>query len=659
MNGHLSIWKIALPVPMKQDFDYLPCDTSTPKAGCRVKVPFGKRNLIGIFLEAVSQTHIETDKLKTAQAVLDEKPLLDNTLLSLCHWASDYYHYPLGDILVSTLPKALRQGKPLALTLLKEKRPVTEKPIPLNRNQQQALESILANTHFAVSLLAGVTGSGKTEVYLQAIASVLQQHKTALVLVPEINLTPQTVKRFEKRFNVPVVALHSGLTDVKRLKAWSQIYDGHASIVIGTRSAIFAPLEKLGMIIVDEEHDVSFKSQKQLRYSARDLAIVRARLENIPVVLGSATPSLETYHNALRGRYQLLSLPNRAGDAQLPEIKLVNLCQQKMRAGMSTVLIKAIKQQLHQNKQVLLFLNRRGYSPSLICHDCGYMIECRRCDAKMTLHKNPERLICHHCDTTIKPPRICPQCQQTDLMGVGQGTEQVEQMLCQLFPEHQVLRIDRDTTTTQKKLSEKLDKINSGEAHILVGTQMLAKGHHFPHLGLSAILDVDSGFFSLDFRAIERLAQLIVQVSGRAGRGNLAGQVILQTYQPQHPHLQLLLKHGYFALMKTLLKERRSGLLPPFSFQAVIWAQAGKQQLPIDFLQSLKQLCEKEKLKVFGPIPAVLERRAGQFRHLLILQSSSRTLLKDCLQVLRDYLDINKPARLVRWAIDVDPLQTC
>ncbi len=658
----LTIWRIALAVPVAAYFDYLPCHASAPpQAGCRVKVPFGTRSLIGVFLQVVHETPWDNDKLKSVTSVLDEQPLLDAILLQLCYWASDYYHSPLGEVVVSSLPKALRAGKALPPAIKKASATVlnSEEPLSLNSHQAAALQAIVSQAHFQVSLLAGVTGSGKTEVYLQAIAAVLKRGKTALVLVPEINLTPQTVARFEKRFTAATAVIHSRLTEAKRVKTWAQIYHDQVDIVIGTRSAIFSPIKRLGIIVVDEEHDASFKSQHNLRYSARDLAIIRAQFEDVPIVLGSATPCLETYYNAIRGRYQHLSLPVRAANATLPTTTLVNLCQQSLRAGLSQTLIAAIKKQLEANKQVLLFLNRRGYAPSLICHHCGHMVECQRCDAKMTLHKHPERLVCHHCDTHIKPMRICPKCQQVDLIPVGQGTEKIEQTLCELFPHYSVLRVDRDTSATPKQLQQKLEQIYSGAAHILVGTQMLAKGHHFPQLGLSAILDVDSGFFSLDFRAIERLAQLIVQVSGRAGRGELAGEVILQTYQPQHPHLQLLLKEGYMALMQALLKERKSSTLPPFSFQAMIWAKAGKPELPIAFLEQAKRVCRQGRINVFGPIPAALERRAGQFRQCLLLQSASRVTLKAVLQDLQQQIQASKLATRVRWAIDVDPLQIC
>lgn len=530
----------------------------------------------------------------------------------------------------------------------------------LNAKQQQAVEAINAVKGFAAFLLQGVTGSGKTEVYLQAIEKVLGEKKQALVLVPEIGLTPQTVRRFANRFNVAVGVLHSELSDSERMQVWLKAKAGHYAIIIGTRSAIFTPLPALGIIIVDEEHDLSFKQQSGCRYSARDVAVVRARFENIPVVLGSATPSLESFYNVERQRYQLLQLPERAGDAKPPTVRVVDCRKQSLNAGMSETLINDMRRHLDAGGQVMLFLNRRGYAPVLMCHGCGDVMNCPRCDAKLTLHQFPKRLVCHHCEFTQKPLRICQSCHQSELMPVGQGTARIEEALVELFPDRRVLRVDRDTTSSKNSLAQKLKLIQEGKADILIGTQMLAKGHHFPNLTLSVILDADSGLFSIDFRAIERMAQLIVQVAGRSGREEKAGEVIIQTHQPEHPALQLLLKEGFAALAKKTLQERRHISLPPFNYLVLVRARALKQSQPVEFLKEARALLEEkggDKLTLLGPVPAPMEKKAGRFRSQLLIQSASRADIQKYLTESIKTISELPSARRVSWSVDVDPLE--
>lgn len=721
----VKVWRVALATPLWQLFDYIPCvNPHQPVKGARVLVPFGARTLVGIFIEPLAKSDFPQDKLKTVKAVLDQEALFSPTLMRLCEWASQYYHYPLGEVLLNALPKILRQGRPMqikprvvyqvsllgeqalqigvsrapkqaeALTLLQQQAPMEDPqkqlgishstlkallaknwvekkpaasalkpsntwvdsvPLTLNADQSQALDAIIRTMSFKPFLLFGVTGSGKTEVYLQAIQAVLDKGLQALVLVPEISLTPQTVDRFKARFCCCIAVLHSGLSDRMRCDMWIQAKQGDAKIVIGTRSAIFAPLSRLGIIIVDEEHDTSFKSQSQLRYSARDMAVMRARLENIPVVLGSATPSLESFYNVQRQRYQMLSLPERAGRAVQPVVRVVDLRAKKLQAGLSATLITAARDRLARGQQVLFFLNRRGFAPVLLCHQCGYVVSCKHCDAKLIVHHSPERLICHHCDWVIKPLKVCPDCKLSDLSPLGQGTEQLEQVLGRIFPDYNVLRIDRDTVTNRDSLSEKLTMIHERRADILIGTQMLAKGHHFPNLGLSAIVDADSGFFSIDFRAIERMAQLLIQVSGRAGRGEALGEVLIQTFHPQHPSLQLLLQEGYQAFMQSVLLERESSNLPPYCFQVLIRAEATDKQQPIDFLQAIKMKMADSSVDAFGPVPSLLERKQGRFRQQLLLQSRSRKALTELLAPICKDLGRSRLARNVRWSIDVDP----
>ena len=389
-------------------------------------------------------------------------------------------------------------------------------------------------------LINGVTGSGKTEIYLQLIERGLRAGRQALVLIPEISLTPQTQKRFSERFAVPLVVLHSGLSDKQRAKAWARARSGHAAIVIGTRSAIFTPLPNLGLIVVDEEHDVSYKQQDGFRYSARDLAVMRAKRENVPIVLGSATPSLESLYNCEIQRYTQLHLTARAGAAKTAEWRVVDMRAQSLNSGIAETTLDAIRTTLERSQQVLVFLNRRGFAPALLCHACGWVAECRDCDARLTLHHDRHRLVCHHCDAQSPPPEVCPNCQSQQLVATGAGTERSELVLQQHFPTTQVLRVDRDSTQKSGYMRSVFDTVQSGQPCILVGTQMLAKGHHFEQVTLVVILDADSGLLSPDFRAVERMGQLLTQVAGRSGRGTLAGLALVQTHQPDHPVLQLL-----------------------------------------------------------------------------------------------------------------------
>jgi len=512
---------------------------------------------------------------------------------------------------------------------------------------------------FSPFLLEGVTGSGKTEVYLQLIEPLLQNNRQVLVLVPEIGLTPQLIERFRQRFTLDVAVLHSALNDSQRLHAWQQAASGTARLILGTRSAIFTPLKNPGLIIVDEEHDSSFKQQDGLRYSARDLAVWRARQLNIPIILGSATPSLESLYNVRQGRYQLQLLPERAGQALTPKMRLLDLRSQPMRDLLSKTLLEAIDAHLTRGGQILLFLNRRGFAPVLLCHACGWVADCRRCDARMTLHQRCAELRCHHCGSRRRVDAFCPACGSSELLGIGEGTERVEQALLEQFPDHPVLRIDRDTTRRKGQLEDALCDAQAGKARILLGTQMLAKGHHFPNVTLAAILDADQGLFSSDFRASERMAQLIIQVAGRAGRAHKPGEVIIQTHHPDHPLLRQLVEQGYPAFAEAALQERQDTLLPPYASMALLRAEAADAEHPRVFLETARQLAEpgiSDSLQLWGPVAAPMERRAGRYRAQLLLQTSNRSELQQLLTHWVPQLETLKQARRVRWSIDVDPV---
>ncbi|TXI33578.1 MAG: primosomal protein N' [Aquipseudomonas alcaligenes] len=733
-----TILRLALPSPLRRLFDYL-APQGVPHAalqpGVRLRVPFGRREVVGVLVEVAQHSEVPADKLKPALQLLDRTPPLPAPLFKLCLWTAQYYQHSLGDTLSWALPVLLRQGEPAevrqerywhategvsaddprlaraprqrdalrtlaqhhhgvphgllsklqlnkdSLDLLLEKGLVrvevrrstplvrhggwlAQPELPLNAEQRAAFNAVQSGMQgFGAFLLYGVTGSGKTEVYLQLIRHCLEAGKQALVLIPEINLGPQTVERFARRFNARIALLHSGVNDRERLDAWLAARDGEADIVIGTRSALFTPLKNPGLIIVDEEHDASYKQQEGLRYHARDLALVRARQEHLPIVLGSATPSLESLHNAHAGRYALLKLTQRAGGAQQPRFLRLDVKSLPLDAGISGPLQQAIRQTLEAGQQVLVFLNRRGFAPTLLCHDCGWISQCPRCDARMTLHQRHNELRCHHCGHVERPPRNCPECNQVDLRPVGAGTERAEERLALLFPQFPVLRIDRDSTSRKGAMDKLFATINKGEPCILVGTQMLAKGHHFPRVTLVAILDADGGLFSADFRASERMAQLTVQVAGRAGRAEEPGKVIIQSHLADHPLLVQLTEQGYPAFAEQALSERRGAGLPPFAHLALLRGEAHKPGQAEAFLDDActyaEQLCAELKLngiELLGPVPAPMERRAGRFRAQLLLQCSSRAPLHKLLAHWLPVLEAMPAGRAVRWSLDVDPI---
>ncbi|SER88075.1 replication restart DNA helicase PriA [Pseudomonas sp. NFACC02] len=733
-----AILRLALPSPLRRLFDYRVPDgvaRSALQPGMRLRVPFGRREMIGILVEVADHSEVPADKLKPAIALLDQEAPLPPALFKLCLWTAQYYQHSLGDTLSWALPVLLRQGEPAearqerfwqvaegasiddsriarapkqkealrtlaqhphgvphtllsklmlnrdSLNLLLAKELVTvevrghapvarhqhwlaQPELALNTEQRAAYEAIRSGFgSFHASLLAGVTGSGKTEVYLQLIRETLEAGKQALVLIPEINLGPQTLARFEQRFNARIALLHSAVNDRDRLDAWLAARDGEADIIIGTRSALFTPMKNPGLIIIDEEHDGSYKQQEGLRYHARDLALVRARQEDIPIVLGSATPSLESLHNAYTGRYALLRLNQRAGGAQQPRFLRLDVKSRPLDSGISGPMQQAIGQTLAAGQQVLVFLNRRGFAPTLLCHDCGWLSECNRCDARMTVHQRSGELRCHHCGHVERVPRNCPACGKVDLRPVGAGTERAEERLAILFPDYPVLRVDRDSTSRKDAMNQLFATIQKGHPCILVGTQMLAKGHHFPRVTLVSILDADGGLFSGDFRASERMAQLIVQVAGRAGRAEEPGKVIIQTHLAEHPLLIQLTEQGYFAFAEQALSERRAAGLPPFSHLALLRAEAHKPGQAEGFLDDACTEAEhllKEMalggIELLGPVPAPMERRAGRYRAQLLVQANARAPLHKLLALWMLALENMPSGRQVRWSLDVDPV---
>ncbi len=537
-----------------------------------------------------------------------------------------------------------------------------ESPLTLYPGQQDVLDAIELHGYGAY-LLQGETGSGKTEVYLQVIEKILRYGRQALVLIPEISLTPQTLGRFRRRFQCRIAVLHSGLSQRQRLEAWQAARTGKAGIVIGTRSAVFTPLSAPGAIIVDEEHDASYKQQEGFRYSARDVAVMRAHRERIPVILGSATPALETLNNADRGRYRHLRLDRRPDGTGQPRWQLVDIRHLPMTTGLSAPLIESIGEELKAGNQVLVFLNRRGYAPVLMCHDCGWTALCPRCDRRMTSHRAENRLRCHHCEYAAAIPVRCPECRSPSLQFLGQGTERGEALLSSLFPDTRVLRIDRDTTRRKDAMTDMVAEVGTGEPCILVGTQILAKGHHFPDVTLVAILDIDAGLFSSDFRATERLGQTIIQVAGRAGRGHKAGRVLLQSHHCDHPLIDRLTAEGYDSFARSLLAERALNGMPPFRNLALLRGEHGNAADAEGLLARARELAEAQHppstgIQYLGPLPSPLEKKAGRYRYQLSIICDSRPLLQRLLRDLCTTLEGDKLARQVRWSVDVDPIDT-
>jgi len=729
------ILRIALDTPLRRLFDYLTPRESAHavQPGVRVRVPFGRQQLVGVIHSLASGSELPAEKLKPILEIIDAEPVIDARVMELLEWAAQYYHHPLGAVIAAALPRQAREGAAshalterwfasgagmaalaanalrraprqrellealstepgIANQTLTRKFPewrtamralvkrdfassaesadakapdlpqgaLIHRPGPALGDEQTAAVAAIdaAQGRFVPFLLYGITGSGKTEVYLHAVEHALRRGQRALVLVPEIGLTPQLVARFRERFAVPLALLHSALTDTERLAAWRACVSGEARIVLGTRSAVFAPVADLGVVIVDEEHDSSFKQHESgFRYSARDLAILRAQRAAVPIVLGSATPSLETLQNVIAGRFTRLSLPRRAGQAQPPRAAVIDLREHAVRQGISTPAVEAMQRHLAADGQVLVYINRRGYSPTLACTACGWIAPCRDCDARLTVHLGAARLRCHHCGADAPLPANCPQCGYA-VKHVGQGTERVEATLAALFPDLPIARLDRDVIRRRGDLESVVSRMASGEARILVGTQMVAKGHDFPNVTLAVVLNADQGLFSTDFRAPERLAQMIVQVAGRSGRGTKAGEVLIQTEYPEHPLLRSLLSEGYDGFARSALAEREASGWPPFAHIAALRASATELAPAIDFLTAARRLAHPPRgVKLLGPAPAAMAKRAARFHSQLLIEAPERAPLHRALAEWLPRIEALKPPRGLRWSLDVDPLE--
>jgi primosomal protein N' (replication factor Y) len=667
MNSSANIARIALDVPVAKLFDYRGDGVAQEDIGQRVLVPFGNRTAIGVVIERGRTSEVPAAHLKGVLAVLRDGPGLSTADLELLRFASDYYHHPLGEVVMGALPARLRTTRKRARQRAAPQPNATESAHaqpspaapPLTAEQAAAVALICEYSRaFQPHLLLGVAGSGKTEVYLHAISYILAQGRQALVLVPEIALTPQLEALVSARFpGTSIACLHSGLNESERLTHWLAAQSGRARIVLGTRLAVFTPMPELGIIVVDEEHDASFKQAEGFRYSARDLAVVRARQRNVSIVLGSATPALETYHNAITGRYRLHALTQRIG-APPPAIESLDTRAERLRNGLSAGLLKAIRASWERGEQSLVFINRRGFAPVLACRSCGWISGCHRCAAQLVLHLKDQRMRCHHCGHQAAVPAACPQCGNQDLAPVGQGTQRVEAALAGEFVAARVLRIDRDSTRRRDAWSAMRGRIARREIDILVGTQILAKGHDFPHLNLVGVVNADALLYSADVRAAERLFALLTQVAGRAGRGDTRGTVLIQTEFPGHPLYEALKRHDYRAFADNLLAERRQAGFPPFVHQALLRAEAPRLAVALEFLAAAARLGRGLDLPVtmYDPVPATLPRRAGRERAQLLVQSESRPQLQRFLRAWRGQLAARRSTR-ARWSLDVDPLE--
>jgi primosomal protein N' (replication factor Y) len=642
-------------------FEYSLPEALDAQVGDRVAVRFGAQQKIGVVIEARATPTLPAERIKPISAVRDDAPRLPEDWIALMRFLSGYYQRPLGETVISSLPPRLRSPKPLPRKVLQRE---TTSPgtrfvavHALTPMQASVVERVAQG--FNTYLLHGVTGSGKTEVYLHLVAKAIERGMQALVLVPEISLTPQLEARFREAFpDAHLAVMHSGLEDIARTSAWLAAARGEAGIVLGTRLALLAPMPRLALVVVDEEHDASFKQHEGLRYSARDAAVYRAKLAGCPVILGTATPSLETWHNWMLGRYERLELPERASPgARLPAVRMVDMRQDEPEQGLCKGLLIEIEKRLSRREQSLIFINRRGYAPVLACEACGWTAGCERCTARMVLHATDRRLRCHHCGAQGEIPRACPTCGNVDLKPMGRGTQRVEETLAARFPQARILRIDRDSARRRADLTRTLEGIRRGEGDILVGTQLLAKGHDFPGLTLVGVLNADSGLVSTDYRAPERLFAVLAQVAGRAGRREQPGEVLIQTRYPGHPLFAALRGHDFAGFASAQLAERKSAGFPPFVHEAALRAEAARLQIAIDFLkEAAASIRAPDEVRVFDPVPHLLTRRADLERAQLVMQSPSRPALQDYLKDLSEHLFESAP-RQIRWHLDVDPIE--
>ena len=656
-----SILNIAIQTPVKSLFDYRVNSESKirPQIGQRIHVPFGNKKRLGFIHDISSSSTISNRKLRPFTEIIDETPVIDNHTRDLIKWCSNYYHYPIGMVYSTIVPKYLRESK--YPNKIKDKGfvAVAEKRKILTDAQKSALkESEKYFKNKSTLLLNGITGSGKTEVYMRLIEKELSLGHQVLFLVPEIGLTPQTANVLTDRFGDLVNVVHSGTSPKVRASVWIAAQKGLAQLVVGTRSAIFTPFASLGIIVVDEEHDQSYKQQNGLMYSARDLAVVKAKKHNAKLLLGSATPSFESLFNVKKKKYGAVEINKRVFSTPLPENKIIDLRVHPITKGLTRPLIKDIAEQINKNKQVLIFLNRRGYAPLTMCEECGHIEECPRCDTSLVLHKTISLLRCHHCSYQKTQPQSCSECSSNNVI-VGKGTQQLEEGLKEEFPGEKILRIDRDTTRSKKKRELAMELAHSGDAKILIGTQMLTKGHDFPNLSMVAIINADQGLFGSGFRSSELFAQHYFQASGRSGRRSERGLVVIQTHNPSHPLLQNIINNNYNSFFNSSIEERIKHLWPPYYGAALLRAEAVNKKKVFELLSKVSSFGEtlkNHKTLFLGPISSPIERKLGKYRGQILLLNKNRKKLHSTLNQVRLFIENNDMSKGVRWVIDIDPI---
>ena len=653
-------YNVAIAVPLRQAFTYHSNQQIIP--GTRVAVKFGRTNKLGIVTEVICETNIKT---KPIHMVLDDLPIFSKTELKIFKWASDYYLHPIGEVINSFLPTNLRQTKNTFEdeTMIKSNREIIEQNLEfetiLNSEQIKAVKFLNELKGFTPTLLHGVTGSGKTEVYIRCIYEQLLKNKSVLVLAPEIALTPQLESRLRNQFGDSVGIFHSKMTPFARYKAWKKFKSGEIKVIIGTRSAVMMPAPKLGLIIVDEEHDASYKQQEGFKFSARDIAIKRAQMIKIPIILGSATPSLRTLKLVEERKFKTISLTKRVTQKSPPKFSILDINEVKLISGLAPQAIEAISQTLKQKKQAMIFINRRGFAPQFICSYCDWKAMCNSCDSSLVFHHQVARLICHRCDSAFGVPTHCPSCSKAQLSFHGTGTEQLEETLKELFPGTSIHRVDRDSTAKVGSLETILSEINNAETGILIGTQMLIKGHDFPNLELVVTVDVDQGITSLNSSAVEEMGQQLIQVAGRAGRSDGNATVLVQSRYVNDQNLLQLRSGNYLNFAKSLMKQRQATNQPPYTFEATIKASSPKAQTNIEMLTYAKQFIDTSTCVLIGPIPAMQSKVRGSYHHHLVIQANTRINLNKLLIYLADSLtnDKNAISKKVRWSINVDPIE--
>tara|TARA_Y100000768_G_C23986683_1_gene689298 strand:- start:1509 stop:3473 length:1965 start_codon:yes stop_codon:yes gene_type:complete len=647
---------VALDVPVNKLFDYY-CSDKNAKIGVRVSVPFGNSIRLGLIVQINSSEPCKSRyKVKEIDKVLDESPILSNELLKTSKWAANYYHYPIGQVLFNAMSPIHRKGKAEPKRNYENNEVTDSIPLKLNEEQLRISNSIYDGINkYQVNYLRGVTGSGKTEVYTHLASKIIENNGQVLIMVPEINLTPQTVTRFQKYLNINPQEYHSNLTPSQKFRVWRACRENKKLIVIGTRSSIFLPFENLKLIVVDEEHDQSYKQNEKFKYNARDISIVRAKNFDCPVILGSATPSFESIHNINIKKYKQYKLLNRYYKSKLPLITIVDTSIDKPDEGISKVLKNKMGIELNKNKKIILFIGRRGFSNTVICSECKTMVKCKKCDVYMTYHKSIERLICHKCEYSLKFDSVKSCCQNSCLVPLGIGTQRIEDQIRKLFPNKNILRVDSDNISSKKDLKEFIKKAANNEIDIFIGTQMIVKGHDFNDVSLVGIINVDAGLYSTDFRGLEKTGQLITQVSGRAGRQKTQGNVIIQTNNPKHKLLMKILKEGYEEFSKIALKERESVNLPPYSHIGIIKASSSTKYHSRSILMEITKFSKNKSVFVYGPSPSETSKKNNRYFYQVIVGSKSHKLLSEHISRIRLYLA--SIGNKIKWSIDIDPIE--